>query len=101
MRRANDGRIYPETWRERAKIVIKEIVDEVGLDDIEALKKALFDGYPFGMRKYYPYRVWLEEQKKIIAIAHRMSGERPPGPSTREVVKELPLFEGVYNDARD
>jgi hypothetical protein len=51
------------TWRERAAQVIGETIDRVGLDDPDALKKALFDAYPFGKRKHYPYKVWLDEIK--------------------------------------
>ena len=49
-------------WREIAKPIIKKIIAEHG-DDPGKLKRELFDAYPFGERKYHPYRIWLDEIK--------------------------------------
>jgi hypothetical protein len=28
-------------------------------------KQKVFDAYPFGMRKYHPYKIWLSEVHKV------------------------------------
>ena len=53
-------------WRDIAQDVIRNVVRRVGTEDKAALKKALFDAYPFGQRQYYPYRIWCEEVRKTL-----------------------------------
>lgn len=52
-----------ETWRQRAKPVIMEVIRKVGLSDEKRLRKALKEAYPFGERRNFPYKVWLDEIK--------------------------------------
>ena len=49
------------TWRDYAKPIIAAVIVETGTDDMPALRKALRDAYPFGERKYHPYRIWCHE----------------------------------------
>ena len=65
------------TWRDRARPIIASVIEEVGTDDIKALRKALREAYPFGPRKYWPYKVWLSE------IARQL-GDKP---NLREIYK--------------
>jgi hypothetical protein len=60
------------TWRERAKEVICEVIERVGRNDEKALRAALREAYPFGMRKYHPYKVWLDE------IKVQLNRKKPP-----------------------
>lgn len=46
-------------WRKHSNEVIAEVVAEnPGLSEHE-LRKKLSAAYPFGMRKYHPYHIWL------------------------------------------
>lgn len=46
-------------WRAVADEVIARVVsDNPGLPEDE-LRRKLSDAYPFGMRKYHPYKIWL------------------------------------------
>ncbi len=54
------------SWREKSAAVIARVVAEVGTDDQKALKKALFDAYPFGERQYHPYKIWCNERAKVL-----------------------------------
>tara|TARA_R100000808_G_C2151889_1_gene161070 strand:- start:4282 stop:4539 length:258 start_codon:yes stop_codon:yes gene_type:complete len=63
-----------ETWRDLAKATITEaktdarvikLVEEGKFD--EARKFVSLKFYPFTMRNYYPYQVWLDELKKQFA----------------------------------
>lgn len=56
------------TWREEAKRVIMEVHESLPKDaTLKQRKKALFDAYPFGLRRWFPYKMWCEEQKKYLA----------------------------------
>lgn len=54
------------SWRESARRVIEPILAMAQADgwDEGRIKRALFDAYPFGMRKYTPYKIWLDEIKR-------------------------------------
>jgi hypothetical protein len=46
-------------WRNAANQVITKVVsDNPGLPEHE-LRKKLSEAYPFGMRKFHPYKIWL------------------------------------------
>lgn len=49
------------TWREKSAEVISEVIQQVGLSDPKALRTALRVAYPFGERKYTPYKIWCSE----------------------------------------
>lgn len=46
-------------WRAIAdKVIARVVSDNPGLSEDE-LRKKMSDAYPFGMRKYHPYKIWL------------------------------------------
>lgn len=48
------------SWREHAAQVVAATIQRIGNDEKE-LRKALREAYPFGERKYRPYKVWCDE----------------------------------------
>jgi len=38
----------------------------MGIVDEKKIREALWDAYPFGERKYWPYKVWLDEIKRQL-----------------------------------
>jgi hypothetical protein len=54
------------TWRDKAQEVISHVVADNPDADYGELKAALKAAYPFGERKYHPYKVWCEEQRKVL-----------------------------------
>lgn len=52
------------TWRDIAAPIIAKVLKETKGKDEKEIKKALFEAYPFGMREYHPYKVWLDEIKR-------------------------------------
>lgn len=63
------------TWREAAKPVIFEVIRGYEGKDEKELKKLISEAYPFGVRKHYPYKVWLDEVKKQVT---RWKGGKAP-----------------------
>lgn len=54
------------TWRSRAKDVIAEVVKaNPGVGGRE-LRKLLREAYPFGERRYHPYKIWCDEVNKTL-----------------------------------
>lgn len=52
------------SWRETAKPIIAEILERTKDSPAKERRIALRDAYPFGERKYWPYKVWLNEIKR-------------------------------------
>lgn len=53
-------------WRNTARGVIARIVQENRQLPENELRKKLKDAYPFGERKYHPYKIWLSEQRIML-----------------------------------
>lgn len=51
------------SWRDYAAPIIAKVLKENKGKTEKEIKKALFDAYPFGERKYHPYKIWLDEIK--------------------------------------
>jgi hypothetical protein len=51
-------------WRDKAQRTIAQVRRDNPTATPEQMDKLLFDAYPFGQRKYHPYKIWLEEVKK-------------------------------------
>lgn len=60
------------TWREDARPIIAAVIARVGKSDLPALRRALREAFPWGERKYHPYRMWLDE------INVQLGTKRPP-----------------------
>lgn len=48
-------------WRKRAREVIKRVLAENEGANSAQVRKAISNAYPFGERKYHPYKIWLDE----------------------------------------
>jgi hypothetical protein len=69
------------TWREISRPIIEDVIRTVGKDDPKALRKAISAAYPFGERRYWPYKAWLAEVKAQI-------GGMRPRPHSRDLFDE-------------
>lgn len=50
-------------WRDYARPIIQKVLKENQGQDEKSIRKALKEAYPFGERKYHPYKIWLDEIK--------------------------------------
>lgn len=66
------------TWRTHAEAVIRQALAdaaEQGLD--EAATVRLVDSrYPFGMRKYHPYTMWLKVRSELVPAVREKAQAR-------------------------
>ena len=66
------------SWRDSARPVIAMVLAETDGQDDKAIRKALHDAYPFGVRAMHPYKIWLDEikrQRHLKIAAKRLSQE--------------------------
>jgi hypothetical protein len=78
------------SWRARSSQIIAKVIAETSGASTEARDKALFDAYPFGVRKYHPYKIWLSEVKR------QKEGHAPMSCSDDEDLKKLQEWERIY-----
>jgi hypothetical protein len=70
------------TWREIAAPIIAEVIscfgrERIGTDvDLAYVKKAISATYPFGERKYWPYKVWCDEVRRQLRLKTHTPDER-------------------------
>jgi hypothetical protein len=53
-------------WRGIATPIIRRVIEENGTEDMAKLRRALRDAYPWGERRYHPYRIWRDEVKRQL-----------------------------------
>lgn len=63
------------SWRNIAKPIIADVIRREGRADLHKLRKALRDAYPFGERRYHPYKVWCDEVKKQVGTSSKRDGQ--------------------------
>jgi hypothetical protein len=56
------------THREHIAPLIANIIGSVGTKDMKALRAALRQAYPYGERKYWPYKVWCDEVRRQLGL---------------------------------
>jgi hypothetical protein len=79
------------SWRDIAAPIIAATIERVGRQDEKALRRALRDAYPFGMRKLHPYKIWCDEIRRQL-----IEGAPPFAPRAKvleEAPGQLPLFQ--------
>lgn len=61
------------SWRDSARPIIAKIIQEYNPDkDSMPLKLKLQEAFPWGERKHYPYKIWLDE------IRRQLTGNKKP-----------------------
>lgn len=62
-------------WRDYAAPIIAKVLKENRGKPEKEVRKALKEAYPFGERKYHPYKIWLDEIK--VQTGKRKFGHKP------------------------
>lgn len=52
------------SWRDKARPIIAKVLLEMRGHSPEEIDDAIFAAYPFGIRRYHPYKIWLDEVKR-------------------------------------
>lgn len=65
-------------WRAQARVVAQKVVREHAGKGLSAVQAELRKAYPFGERRYWPYKVWCEEQRHALrSVPHFRALVRP------------------------
>lgn len=51
-------------WRRHAAPIITRVLAETKGASEKEIRKALHDAYPYGPRRYHPYKIWLDEIRR-------------------------------------
>lgn len=90
---------YSSEWRKRAAPIIAGVLSaNTGKSEAE-IRIALRDAYPFGPRKYHPYKIWLDEIKrqtgKLWPVGHKQKWQNAKR-REREDAAKLAEWESLY-----
>ncbi len=71
----------PSNWRNRARAAMFPIVDEwpdkLDITEPSLLLAAIDAAYPFGQRTGHPYKMWLQERRRLISMLRIDTAEQP------------------------
>jgi len=56
------------SWRQYSAPIIKRVIDQCGTEDMKLLRHKLHEAYPFGERKYHPYKIWCDEIRSQLGL---------------------------------
>ena len=77
-----------ETWRERAKPLIRKLIEEnSGLSNKELAKIAL-KAFPWRPRMYHPYKVWCDEVRSQLGT--KKIKPRKPRKTSTSLAEDAP-----------
>lgn len=75
-------------WRTHARKVIQQVLAENKGKTEKEISKAISEAYPFGQRRYHPYKIWLDEVKvqtgKKKVHPYRQAGRKPTPPDPNQ-----------------
>lgn len=72
-------------WRKQCSPIIAKVIAENKGKTIREIKAALRKAYPFGQKKYWPYKVWLSEIKHQLP---KMKPDEIPPDQTTFLLRE-------------
>lgn len=75
-------------WRNRASPLIAQVLKLTAGKTKKEVDAALREAYPFGQRKYHPYKIWLDE------IRRQRGGKKEVG--TPVSYRKLAEWEAIY-----
>ena len=81
------------SWRQYSAPIIKRVIEQCGTEDMKLLRKKLHEAYPFGERKYHPYKIWCDEIRRQLGLKQSNSNRRKTGPANSfQDIRQLGLF---------
>jgi hypothetical protein len=86
-----------KTWRDIARPIIAEVLNKNKCADEKTVRAVLREAYPFGERKYHPYKIWLSEIQ--IQLGKRRFGvkKQPVNPNQANMFEDPDLHTGGFD----
>lgn len=78
------------TWRDDARRRVEAVV----ASEPDDLKRALSDAYPYGQRRFHPYKIWREEVARALGKPKKVTARKgTPAQKAQEMeAATLPLW---------
>lgn len=74
------------TWRDKARPIIAAVLSDLSDEPEKVIRAALRDAYPFGPKRYHPYKVWCDEIKVQMGTKQsRVKAHYAPDPNQSEL----------------
>lgn len=80
------------TWRNSAKSIIGQVITDNPGADLKTMKRLLFDAYPYGPRKYHPYKIWCSQVNRTLKVLYSDEYKPRSAPQKDEGNIQLKLF---------
>jgi len=78
-------------WRREATPIIAKVIEDSKGKSLKEIKAALREVYPFGERRYHPYKVWLDECQRQLGlkwpIGHKLAWQNSKKRQSKELQK--------------
>lgn len=86
-----------DTWRHIARPIISQVIAANKCNNEKEIRKALREAYPFGKRKYHPYKIWCDEIN--VQLGKRKFGEKKakPDPNQTNMFDDPDLATGGFD----
>jgi hypothetical protein len=55
-------------WRMQSTPIIEKVIADNKGKSLKEIRRALRDAYPFGERRYHPYKIWLDECQRQLGL---------------------------------
>lgn len=55
-------------WRNTASPIIAKVIADGKGKSLKEIRRDLRDAYPFGERRYHPYKIWLDECQRQLGL---------------------------------
>lgn len=84
------GEAMPGSWREKSRRTIAAVRaqhPELECDPVE-MRRVVNAAYPFGPRRYLPYKMWLEELRRAVAEVRSTTDDVAVCDVARDLVEE-------------
>lgn len=90
------SQFYESSWRRISAPIIRRVLSETEENEL-ARRKALRDAYPFGERRYHPYKIWCDEIQRQLGKKPKLGTFGAKSKERKAVIDRdtLPLFGDV------
>ena len=82
------------TWRDKAATVISDVIRQNPGMEQKELRKLISAAYPFGERKYHPYKIWCDEVNRQLGPQPQAEMSVSEAQSVAEELCNAFMFEG-------
>ncbi|MEQ8720974.1 MAG: hypothetical protein RID81_06820 [Sandaracinaceae bacterium] len=85
-------------WRKQAAPIIRRVLEANAGASEPTIRRALRDAYPFGPRRYHPYKIWLDEiHRQRGSGKHAGKGPAKPSAAAAQAMRVRAIEIGLDN----